>query len=99
MSVTSLASRLARATLEEQQLIATAVRLELGLDRVYVFDLSGYFTGAESKITSKGYRYLTKNNKFAVLGKAAQRVLSNANEYNQFSVTVLESDSIGVYLT
>lgn len=93
-----LSALLARKCVSIQQDIAQRIRTELAIDRIYVFDLQEYFTNGTQKVTKSGLRYVEKENKIAALSAAAQAVLHNANEYNQFSPTILESDSVGVYL-
>ncbi|APG77526.1 hypothetical protein [Hubei virga-like virus 16] len=93
------ASEFTRKSLSIQQNLASSLKTELSLDRVYLFDTSDYFSDAEKRISSKNLRYLFKENKVAFLSETAQAVFKNFNEYNQFCAVPFLHDTIGVYMS
>lgn len=91
-----LADRFTRHSLRLQQEYAESVK---GFDvhKVYVFDSSSFFHGADTVIRND-VRVKIRGGKYAVLSEAAQAVL-DAESYKHFSCDVqLKQDEIGYYV-
>lgn len=81
----SYSSMLATECLRAQLAMARQVADYLCVDRVYVFDTTGFFDAASVHLTSSGLRYRSRDGHVAVLSLAAQAILPRAdpNVYQQ----------------
>lgn len=92
----SVASHFVRCSLSYQRLLALKVK-DAVRQGIYVYDEVGYFNGAE-EILIEGIRVLRRNNRYAVLSKAAQAVFRTSNTYTSYFTFDHSTDDVGVYI-
>lgn len=96
----SYSSMLATECLRAQLAMARQVADYLCVERVYVFDTTGFFDAASVHLTSSGLRYRSRDGHVAVLSLAAQAILPRAdpNVYQQIARCRLISSAHGLCL-
>nr|WIL00374.1 MAG: nonstructural polyprotein [Lake Sinai virus 2] len=96
----SYSSMLATECLRAQLAMARQVADYLCVERVYVFDTTGFFDTASVHLTSSGLRYRTREGHVAVLSQSAQLILPRAdpNVFQQIARCRLINAAYGLCL-